>query len=390
MDRNTRDTGKLSHKERKYKICTRCIMDTTDPEITFDESGYCNHCRGFFENVNNIMYEGKKGDEKLKEIVSEVKATRRNKEYDCIIGLSGGIDSSYALVKTAELGLKPLAVHFDSGWNSELAVKNIENLVRKLDVDLYTFVIDWEEMRDLQLSFFYASVANADIPQDQAIFAALYKIAAEKNFSYVISGSNYATECILPVAWGYDALDAKHIKAIQRKFGTRKLQRYPLMSFFKRFIYYPYIKRIKSIPILNYVGYVKKDAMDILERDYAWKYYGGKHYESLFTRFFQGHYLPAKFGYDKRKAHLSSLIVSGQMTRAEALEEMKHNYYSKEMVKEDEIYVRKKLGITEEELERIMSLPNKTFKDYPSHYDSVQFLIKAANIMRKFKSPFLK
>ncbi|MBI4685910.1 MAG: N-acetyl sugar amidotransferase [Nitrospirae bacterium] len=367
----------------EYKICTRCIMDTTDPEIVFDENGYCNHCRWYYANVNKIVFKGDDAEKRLNQIVEEIKANRRG-EYDGIIGLSGGVDSSHAIVKTVELGLKPLAVHFDSGWNSELAVKNIENLVRKLNVDLYTFVIDWEEMRDLQKSFFYASVANADVPQDHAIFAALWKIAEEKKISYIISGSNYATECILPTEWGYDSKDSKHLKAIHKKFGSLKLKKYPTMSFFKLYIYCPYIKRIKSIPILNYMPYVKKEAMKILENEFGWRYYGGKHYESVFTRFFQGYYLPAKFGYDKRKAHLSSLIVSGQMTRDEALEEMKQNYYTEEKIREDKTFILKKLGLTEEEFAKIMSLPKKTFRDYPSNYMLQTFFNRYTHLFGRF------
>jgi N-acetyl sugar amidotransferase len=300
-------------------------------------------------------------------ILEEIKAKGRNKEYDCIVGVSGGVDSTYAAYKSVQLGLRPLAVHFDSGWNSELAVNNIENIVKKLDIDLYTIVADWPEMQDLQLAYFKASVSNCDIPQDHAFLGALYNVAVERKIKYIISGGNNATEFILPRTWGYNASDLRNLKAIHRRFGTVKLKRYPTCSFFKRYIYYTFVKNIKVIRILDYLPYNKQEAKKIIIEKLGWRDYGGKHYESIFTKFFQAYYLPKKFGFDKRRAHLSSLIVSGQMTRENALREMEEPPSPPEKFKEDKEYVAKKLGITVEEFERILNTPIRSYKDFPSN-----------------------
>ena len=351
-----------------YRVCTRCIMDTTDPAIEFDEKGVCNHCR-YFDNVQKKqMLDGEESRRRLDEIIEAIKKDSGNSEYDCIIGLSGGVDSTYVAFKVVELGLRPLAMHFDSGWNSELAVSNIENIVKKLDIDLVTFVVDWEEMRDLQLSFFKASVANCDIPQDHAFLAALYKTAVKNNIRYIVSGNNIATESVLPEAWGYSSRDLRHLEGIQKKFGKLKLKKFPRYNIFEYMIYYPYIKGIKVIQILNYLSYIKAEAKETITRELGWRDYGGKHCESVFTKFFQSYYLPVKFGYDKRKAHLSSLILSGQITREDALEEMRQEIYPSGRLKEDKEFVIKKLGITEKEFEGIMALPSRTFCDSPSNY----------------------
>jgi N-acetyl sugar amidotransferase len=354
---------------REYQICNRCIMDTTDPEITFDEQGNCNHCNSFYQSTPKLWFPNEEGERKLKAIIEKIKKEGAGKEYDCIIGLSGGVDSSFLVYQAKQWGLKPLAVHVDAGWNSELAVQNIENIVKKLDIDLFTCVIDWEEMRALQLAFLRSGVANQDIPQDHAFFAALYRFATQNNIRYVLSGSNLATEFILPSAWGYDAMDAHHIQSIYRRFGKGNLKKFPLVSFFKYYIHYPYIRRMKVVAPLNYMPYNKQEAIDILESELGWKYYGGKHYESRFTKFFQGYYLTKKFGYDKRKAHLSSLIVSGQMTREEALEEMKKDSYPLDQLEEDKEFLIKKLGLNEVEFDHLMKVPNTLFSNYPSNFE---------------------
>jgi len=368
---------------KNYQICSRCIMDTSDPEISFDEQGICNHCQAS-QNLFQLRPQTKKErEQQLNRIVSEIKTYGEKREYDCLVGLSGGVDSSYVAYMAKKLGLRPLAMHFDGGWNSELAVKNIEDLVKKLNIDLYTFVCDWEEMKDLQLAFFRSGVPNADIPQDHGIVAALYRVAKEKKIRYILNGGNLSTESILPNAWGYDSRDGRHLKAIQKSFGTLKLRRYPVRGVIKSYIYDAYLSPTRMIRVLDLVPYVKSEAMKILQNDLGWRYYGGKHYESVFTRFFQGYYLPKRFGFDKRRAHLSSLIASGQMTRGQALEEMKTDSYSKELKDSDFIFVAKKLRISEKELIEIIDSPPRSSADYPSSQ-------RALNALRMIKDGLQK
>ena len=263
-----------------------------------------------------IWFPDEKGERMLKANADKIKREEKKKEFDCIIGLSGGVDSSYLVyIAKVKLGLRPLVVHVDCGWNSELAVKNIENIIKSLDLELHTFVVNWEEMKDLQRSFFKASLPDQDIPQDHAIFSALYKFADENNIKYAFNGVNFATESILPVSWGYQAMDLRHIKSIHNRFGERELKEYPSVNFFQRYIYFNLIKNMKIISPLNYLNYRKNEAIEILTKELGWQYYGGKHHESRFTKFFQSYYLPFKFHFDKRRAHLSSLIVSGQINK---------------------------------------------------------------------------
>lgn len=360
---------------REYQQCTRCIMDTTDSEIVFDEKGECNHCTEYFELAPNYIYNGEKSDKQLAVIVEQIKKDGANSDYDCLVGVSGGVDSSYVAYLSKQLGLRVLAFHFDNGWNSELAVKNIENIVKKLDVDYETWVVDWEEFRDLQIAFLKSSVANAETPSDHAFLAATYKLCAKYNIKYFMSGSNFATEAILPNSWGYNAKDVKHLKAIHRLFGKIKFKTYPLLGF-KKEIYYTYVKKIKMIRLLNYVPYVKEDAMKLIEDELGWVYYGGKHYESIFTRFFQAYYLPKKFNYDKRLAHLSTLICSGQITREEALDELKKDVYPPELLEADKEYVYKKLGMTAQEFQAIIDAPAKYYTDYPNDEKRLKFIYK--------------
>ncbi len=349
------------------KICTRCVMDTSDSDIQFDEKGTCNQCRRYEELMRSILCSDEEKHQKLKSLVNKIKEKGKNKEYDCIIGVSGGVDSTMVAYTVKKLGLRPLAVHVDNGWNSELSVKNIEQTCKVLDIDLYTRVLDWEEFKDLQLSFLKSLFINVEMPTDHAIMAVLFQIADEKKIQYIISGSNLATEGILPNSWVYDIKDWRFIEGIHRKFGKLKLKTFPHYSLIDLF-YYLFIKRIKFATILDYIEYNKKDVVKLIEKELGWKYYGGKHYESIYTRFYQGYILPRKFKIDKRRAHLSTLICSGQITREEALEELKKDPYpSKEMMQEDKEYVIKKFGLTGEEFEKIMSQPIKTFKSYPNN-----------------------
>jgi aminotransferase len=342
-------------------------MDTTDPQITFDSDGICNHCHYFENNVKQYWFPDERGTPMLEKMIAEVREYGKGKRYDSIIGLSGGVDSSYLAVKVAEWGLRPLAVHVDAGWNSELAVKNIEQIVEKAGLDLVTHVVDWEDMRELQLSFLRSHVANQDTPQDHAFFAALYNYSVKENIKYAINGSNYATESILPQAWGYDSMDAAHVKAIHKQFGRQKLKNYPIVSFYQYFYYYPRVKGMTILKPLNYMHYSKTEAVDYLEKNYGWRYYGGKHYESRWTRFFQAYYLPTKFGYDKRKAHLASLVVTGEITRDQALAELEKPLYTENELAEDKAFIAKKLGISVQELDELVHAPPRHYSEYPTH-----------------------
>lgn len=364
---------------RPYQICTRCVMDTSDPDISFDSDGICSHCRQFDALVRDQVERANRGEREteLKAIVERIKAAGAGQEYDCIMGLSGGVDSSYVAYMAKQLGLRPLAVHFDSGWNSELAVNNIENIVKKLGIDLHTFVVDWEEMRDLQLAFFKASVANCDIPTDHAFPAVLYREAARHRIRCILSGTNHATEFILPKSWGHTSADKRHLVDVQRKFGTIRLRSYPTIGFIAQYIYYPYIRRIKTVRLLNYIPYNKAEAKRIISVELGWRDYGGKHHESIFTRFFQGYYLPTKFGYDKRRAHLASLINSGQMTRSQALIELEQPTYDPVQQLEDKVFVAKKLGVTPAELDAIFAQPNRHYSDFASSDRLLSVALKA-------------
>jgi N-acetyl sugar amidotransferase len=365
----------------EIKICSRCVMDTTATEITFDEKGICNFCHQYDNVTTKDLYVDKGGEEKLNSLIEKIKKDGKNRQYDCLIGISGGVDSSYVayLVKKV-YGLRALAIHLDNGWNSELAVANVEHIVKKLDIDLSTFVLDWKEFKDIQTSFLKASVSNIEIPTDHAIWALLIKTAAKHKIPYIIAGNNVVTESIMPESWLYGSKDSKFIKALHKQFGKVKLKTYPSLSTFD-YVDYLLIRGIRWVPILNYINFVKSDAKQLLIDELGWRDYGGKHYESIFTRFFHSYYLPVKFGYDLRKSYLSALVCSGQMSRADALEELKQPPINPELLKQDRDYVVKKLGLSEEEFEQILKNPNKNFSDYPNNdslWRNFSWLIKIA------------
>lgn len=345
-------------------------MDTTDPEIWFDENGVSSHALNFDANMRPIVEGALKGDRlaEAKSVVAEIKAAGEGKPYDCIVGVSGGVDSTYLALQAVKLGLRPLLVHFDSGWNSEIAVGNIANMVERLNLDLFTQVVDWREMRDLQLSFFKASVPNCDIPTDHVFASVAYQQAEKYGIKYILSGHNLVSESILPTAWGFDALDAVHLRAIQKRFGTVKLKQYPVLGYWKRYVWYEAIRGIKTVDLLNYLPYDYRNVRATIEQEVGWRDYGGKHHESVFTRYFQGYYLPTKFGFDKRKAHLSSLILAGQETRENALEELEQPPYDSALLAQDHEFIAKKLGVSTTELENIIARPPAAHRDYP--YDS--------------------
>jgi len=343
-------------------------MDTTDPDIWFDESGVSSHALHFDEFFAADLAAAQRGDRlgELEKLADKIKASGRGKPYDCVIGVSGGADSTYLALQAVKLGLRPLLVHFDSGWNSELAVGNIHNLVTTLDLDLYTHVVDWREMKDLQLSFFKASLANCDVPTDHAFGWVAYQQAKKYGIKYILSGGNAATESVLPESWGYNSDDARHLRAVQKRFGTVKLKTYPVMGIFKRHIWFPMVRRITTVRPLNYMPYVYKDAKQAITDTVGWRDYGGKHYESVFTRYFQGYYLPHKFGYDKRLAHYSSLVLSDQITRDEALGLMETANYPEDLRRQDHEFIAKKLGLTVGGLEALIELPPASYTAYPN------------------------
>lgn len=365
----------MKQAKNEQTVCKRCVMDTTDPEITFDKNGYCNHCTNAKDILKSSVW-GQKPNEKskqLKKLIADIKSKGNGKKYDCIIGLSGGVDSSYCAYKVIELGLRPLAVHLDNGWNSELSVKNIENIVKKLDIDLFTYVIDWEEYRDLQMAFLKASTPDSEIITDHAIVSILHTVANREKIKYILPATNMSTESILPRSWSHGHSDWKYINSIHKMFGKVPLKTYPHRSM-TRIALDKLISKIQYISFLDYLDYIKEDAMRILTDELGWRYYGGKHYESVYTRFFQGYILPTKFGFDKRKAHLSSLIISNQITRDDALKELENNVYpSKELLEDDmELFINK-FCLSQKEFKKIMKTPPKTFWDYPSYENTISW-----------------
>lgn len=378
----------MTREQRQYQMCVRTIMDTTDPDIWFDEDGVSSHALRYDEIFASIVEAAQAGrrEGELDRLVATIKKAGEGKPYDCIVGVSGGVDSTYLIMQAVKLGLRPLAVHFDSGWNSELAVSNIANLVTKLGLDLYTHVVDWREMRDLQLSFFKASVANCDIPTDHAFGWVALQQARKYGVKYILSGSNYVSESILPQAWGYTSDDAKHLKAIQKRFGSVKLKTYPTMGFYKRHIWYPLVRGIVTVRPLNLMPYHYAKAKKQIAEELDWRDYGGKHYESVFTRYFQGYYLPSKFGFDKRQAHLSSLILSHEITRDEALRQMESTNYPEGLRKQDHEFIAKKLGVTTTELEEIFARPIVDHFAYPNvkkQWDFTRKMIRGAVVVTK-------
>lgn len=358
-----------------YQQCTKCIMDTTDPLIYFDSEGICNHCYEFETITKLNWFPNQEGSDRLTSIINRIKLSGKDQEYDCIIGLSGGVDSSFLALKASEWGLKPLVVHVDAGWNSELAVANIEKIVKHCNYDLHTHVVDWEDMRDLHLAYLKAGISNQDVPQDHIFFSSLYHFATKNNIKYILSGGNIATESIFPNAWHGSAMDAINLKAIHKQYGSRKLKQYKTISFFENYVWYPIVKGMRTIRPLNYMPYEKELAIKELEQTIGWQSYGRKHGESVFTKIFQNYYLPKKFGYDKRIPHLSSLIVSGQITRKQAISKMDEPLYEPKELEIDINYFCKKLRISRNEYAELLNTPIHSYQDF-NNWDSRYKLLK--------------
>jgi len=364
------------------RSCVRCIMDDrADRRITFDAAGLCNHCRRYDALIGTRVVKGEAGRAELARIVDMIKADGRGKDYDCVIGVSGGVDSTYVAYLVKQLGLRPLAVHLDNGWNSELAVMNVENVLKRLGIDLVTHVIDWPEFRDLQLSFLKASVPDGEIPTDHAIYSLMWHQAVKHRVRYVISGLNFTTEATIAPDWSYGHYDWRYIRSVHRRFGTKPLRTFPHISLVG-LAWVNLVRRLRTISILNYVDYEKKQAMETIQRELGWRPYGGKHHESIYTRFYQGYVLPRKFGVDKRYGHLSDMINAGQMDRESALREIQEPTYDPALQEQDLAYVTKKFGLTPEQFDAIMKAPVKSFRDYPNVFNVIQGLRGAVNRLR--------
>ena len=377
----------MNDTHRPYQRCTNCVMDTSDSAITFDEHGVCDFCNDFYQNIQPSWQDKLKDPDLLRRTAEQIKAASKGRKYDCIIGMSGGVDSSYLCYVAKELmGLNPLVYTVDTGWNLNVAVENIERIVKALDLDMYTEVVDWNEMKDLQLAFFKSQVPYQDTPQDHAIFAGLYNYAVKHGIQYVLTGANSATECIRsPVEWVY-MNDLKMIRDIHHKFGTRPLKTFPLCGMVKYRVYYPIFKGMKRVAPLDMVEYNKEKVKLFLQERFGWQPYENKHYENVFTRFYEGYYLPHKFGYDKRKCYFSNEILAGTMTREEALAELEQPPYDPQQMEEDKAYIAKKLGLTVEEFQTIIDGENKTFRDYRNSWGLIQFgtvVLRALGVEKK-------
>lgn len=359
--------------------CSRCVLSTVDdPMITFDVAGICRYCQKFEARWQAYRRSERDLTRKLEQMLSDIATAGSDAAYDCIVGISGGVDSTYLAYKAVKLGLRPLAVHFDNGWNSEIATQNIHELVGRLGIDLFTYVVDWPEFRDLQLAYLEASVVDAEVPTDHGIYGCLYKVALEKKVPFILSGNNEATEGIMPAGWNYKKKDFVNVRDIHQQYGKKPLKTYPILNrtLKKR------IERagVKIIELLNLLPYEKEEATDLIQRELGWRDYGGKHYESVWTRFYQGYILPVKFGIDKRKAHVATLINSGQLSRAEALQQLERPMYPSALFEVDRVFVLKKLGLSEEAFDRIMKLPIKSHYEYAiegsffEYYPALRFL----------------
>ncbi len=355
-------------KADNHQICTKCVLDTSETGIYFDSMGVCNFCLQFeksnpLQTQQNIIESNQ-----LNNLIDKVKLTGKNNKYDCIIGLSGGVDSSYLAWLVKEKGLRPLAVHFDNGWNSEIAVGNIEQTCKNLEIELYTYVVDWEEFRDLQLSFLKAGVANAEAPTDHGIFATLYNLAAKFKIKFIIDGVNIATEFVRKdfqaAGWAY--ADLKHLKAIHRRFGSIPLKTFPTLSLYKKF-WLQKVIGIRQISLLNYIDYNKNEAIELLKNKLGWRSYGSKHHESTFTKWHQVVYLPTRFGFDKRKFHLSDLILFNQISRKEALNQLTQPSLGAKEKAELEEYVQKKLGLSKGDYSTLIYSNPVPYTAYPNN-----------------------
>lgn len=374
--------------KRKYQICTNCVMDTSDSNIIFDEKGVCDHCNDFYNNVKPNWHTDSIGRQELSSLVKKIKKEGEGKDFDCILGMSGGVDSSYLLhIAVTEFGLRPLVFHVDGGWNSELAVNNIQVMIDKLGLDLYTEVINWEEMKDFQLAFFKSGVPHLDIPQDHAFVATLYNFADKYNIKYILNGGNISTECVRnPMEYLYYGTDMAQIRDIKNRFGKVKMETYPFSPVLRHKFYLRYIRHVQVVKPLNYIPYIKSDALNLLKNEYGWTPYPQKHFESRFTKFYEGYWLPERFGFDTRRVQFSSLILTGQMDRNEALVKLKRPAYDPDKIQEEFNYIATKLGISSGELRSYFEMPKKFYWDYKNQKSMFNFGAKVLKMLGVEKS----
>ena len=374
---------------KEYRICTRCVMDTTDPDIVFDKNGHCNHCANSIIRLKRSPYglSPKEKEAALIQLIQNIKTAGKSKQYDCIIGLSGGVDSSYVACLVKQWGLRPLAIHLDNRWNSKESEQNIENICKILDIDLYTNILDWEEFKDLQFAFLKASTPDSEVPTDNIICETLYRTANKYGVKFILSGCNITSESILPKAWSQGHWDKKYITAVYKQYSKKKKLSISILSSYGVILYR--LKNIKWIDALDYIQYDKEQAKEYLKQNVNWQDYGRKHGESIYTRIFQEYILPHKFGYDKRRMHFSSLIASGQLSRQDALDMLKQPLYVNQIDLENDItYFCNKFEITKNDFEKIMSLPNKSINDYPNENKTLFYkllLIAKHLYKRKFR-----
>lgn len=367
---------------RPYRVCSRCVMDTSDSKITFDAQGICDHCHAFDQDVRPHWHPDERGRAEVSKVVAAIKEAGKDKPFDSILGMSGGLDSSYMLhLVVKEFGLRPLVFHVDGGWNSDIAVSNIQSLVGGLGLDLYTEVINWEEMRDLQLAFFKSGVSHLDIPQDHAFIATLYHFAHKHGIGWILNGGNISTECVRnPKDWLYHGTDMAQIRDIHGQFGSRPLKTFPLSSALFHKFYLRYVRGVRVFKPLDLLPYTKDLAIETLQREYGWNPYPQKHFESRFTKFFEGYWLPTRFGYDTRRVQFSSLVLTEQMTRDEALKRLELPSYDPETIDDDFAYVASKLRIPVDELRRYHGMPKKSYRDYKNQewlFDLGSAILKA-------------
>lgn len=375
------DFANLARRGQNVRQCAIGVLDTgDDPAMRFDEAGISHYFHDYKAVETRDVKTGEAGETLLQELAARIRADGAGKPYDCIMGLSGGVDSTYVALQARRLGLRPLAVHLDNGWNSELAVQNIENIVSRLGLDLHTHVIEWEEFKDLQRAYLKASVIDIEVLSDHAIFALLYQLAGKYGVSHILSGTNVVTEQVMPPHWIYAKTDHVNIRAIHAAYGERELTSYPFMDLkVKKWL--QMVRGVRSHSILNLVAYNKAEVKHVIASDLGWRDYGGKHHESLFTRFYQGYILPVKFGVDKRKAHLTNLIYSGQLNKAEALAELEQPPYALDQMEDDKVFAAKKLGFTPEEFEAILSAAPRRHAEFATE----QSVYKAYPVLRPFR-----